>query len=137
MKHIVFPATAMLLLAGCANTGASGDMPLLDTTWNLERLFTEDREYTGPKTPHLRFETERVAGNDGCNNFSGPYKRDSERLNFGLLASTRMICPQINDFDLVFNKMLIMTRSYRISGNRLDLYAGDTRLASFVAAGQN
>lgn len=136
MKHTAFPAAAMLLLAGCAYNGASEDMPLLDTTWNLERIFTEDREYTGSKTPRLSFETERVAGNDGCNNFSGPYRLIDDQLGFGLMASTRMACPQIDGFDMVFHKMLTRVSRYRISGNRLELYANDELVAGFVAANE-
>jgi heat shock protein HslJ len=126
----------MLLLSACAYTGASNDRPLLDTSWRLEQLLTENIEYTGSNTPHLRFEAERVTGNDGCNSFFGPYKRDQDRLDFGPLASTRMACPHIADFDLVFNKMLLMTTGYRISSNRLELYMDDKLLASFIAAAQ-
>lgn len=136
MKHRIVLMATMLLLSACTRTGTSSDWTLLDTTWNLERLFTGNIQYTGSKTPHLRFEAERVTGNDGCNNFFGPYQLDQDHLSFGLLASTRMACPQINGFDLAFNKMLEMTNSYRISGGRLDVFADDKRLASFIADAQ-
>ena len=93
--------------------------------------------YSGSQEPHLRFEAERVTGNDGCNNFFGPYKQNEDALGFGLLASTRMACADIEHFDIAFHKMLLQTRRYQISGNSLELYAGESLLARFVAAERN
>ena len=124
----------IVLVSGCALTGQSSDRPLLETRWDLQQLVTSDIDYAGTEAPHLRFEAERVAGNDGCNNFFGPYRRQDENLTFGLLASTRMACLQLEGFDVMFQKMLVMTTRYRISGDRLDLYADEKLLARFVAA---
>ncbi len=126
-----------MLVAGCALTGESGNLPFLETRWNLQQLVSEDIEYSGSEVPYLRFETERVTGNDGCNNFFGPYKQDNNSLTFGLLASTRMACPQLEGFDLMFHKMLIQTTRYRVSGSRLELYANDKLIARFVATEQS
>jgi len=54
-----------------------------------------------------------------------------------MLGSTRMACPHIEGFELIFNKMLSMTTRYQITGNRLDLFEDDKLLASFIAAEQN
>jgi len=106
-------------------------------SWNLIELFSEKIQYAGSQIPHLRFEAERVSGNDGCNNFFGGYTLDGNNLKFGMLGSTRMACPHIEGFEIIFNKMLSMATRYRISGNRLDLYADDKLIASFVAAEQS
>ena len=132
--HLIF---AMIFISSCSHTGQSGDMSFLNTTWNLSELFNEKIQYAGSQLPHLRFEAERVSGNDGCNNFFGSYTLDEDSLKFGLLGSTRMACPHIEGFELVFNKMLSMTTRYRISGNRLDLYADEKLIASFLAAEQS
>lgn len=136
MNELFCLLTIVILMSGCSDNSESADKPLLDTTWNLTELFVGDISYTGSKAPHLRFESERATGNDGCNNFFGPYKQSGDSLSFGLLASTRMACPQIEGFDMAFNKMLAMTTRYRITGDTLELFAGDKLLASFVAAGQ-
>ena len=136
MNKYLYLIIAMIFISGCTHYGQSSDTPLLDTTWNLSELFGETMRYTGSKIPQLRFEEERVSGNDGCNNFFGGYTLDGDSLKFGLLGSTRMACPQIEGFELVFNKMLSMTTRYRISGNRLDLFEDDKLLASFIAAEQ-
>ena len=137
MRKYFYLLTALALLSGCTDNGPTADKPFLDTSWNLKQLFSENIQYSGSQTPHLRFEADRVTGNDGCNNFFGPYKKSDDDLSFGLLASTRMACPQIDGFELVFNKMLLATTRFRIDGNRLELYADEQRLASFVAVEQN
>jgi len=42
----------------------------------------------------IRFQAgDKVAGNDGCNQFAGSYSRAGSQLSFGLLAGTQMACP--------------------------------------------
>jgi len=125
---------AMILASGCTDSDQASHTPLLGTTWNLTEMSNNKIQHPGPQAPHLRFETEKVTGNDGCNNFFGGYTLDGNSLKFGMLGSTRMACPHIEGFELVFNKMLSMTTRYRISGNRLDLYADEKLIASFLAA---
>ena len=134
MKQSIYLVIAIVFISGCTHIGQSSDAPFLDTGWNLDELFNEKIQSSGSKIPHLRFEAERVSGNDGCNNFSGGYTKDEDSLKFGMLASTRMACPQIEGFEMIFNKMLSMTTRYRITGNKLELFANDKLLASFLAA---
>ena len=133
MKYIYGLAT-ILLVAGCTGSGQSEHTPLQGTTWNLAELNGSKIEHPGPQVPHLQFETDKVTGNDGCNNFFGAYTLDGNKLKFGMMASTRMACQQINDLDIEFNKMISMTTSYRISGEKLELFEEDKLLASFLAA---
>ena len=137
MKNHIKIMTITILISGCAQTGETADTPFLNTTWNLTEMYGETVHSSGSQVPHLRFEAERVTGNDGCNNFFGPYRLSDDMLGFGLLASTRMACPQIESFDIAFNKMLLKTTLYRITGDTLELFAGDKLLASFAAAEQN
>jgi heat shock protein HslJ len=137
MNKYIYLFVAMIFVSACTHNGQSSDTPFLNTTWNLSELFSEKIQYAGSKIPHLRFETERVSGNDGCNNFFGGYTLDGNSLKFGMLGSTRMACPHIEGFELIFNKMLSMTTRFRITGNRLDLYADEKLLASFIADKQN
>lgn len=134
MKKCIYLIFTIALITGCTHVGQSGDANLLDTNWNLDQLFNEKIEYSGSKIPHLRFEAERVSGNNGCNNFSGGYTLEDNNLSFGILASTRMACPQIEGFEMIFNTMLSLTTRYRITGNRLDLFENEKLLASFIAA---
>ena len=126
----------MIVLPGCSHMQQAEEQSLLDTNWQLSKLLGENMKYSDAKIPQLRFEAERVTGNDGCNNFFGDYTLEGDRLEFGMLASTRMACPHMEGFEIIFNKTLSMTTHYRISGDRLDLLEGDNLLASFLAAEQ-
>jgi heat shock protein HslJ len=132
--HLVL---TIVFISGCTHIGQSSDTPLLDTTWNLSELFNEKIQHSGSKIPHLRFEAERVSGNDGCNNFFGSYTLDEDSLRFGMLASTRMACPHIEGFEMIFNTMLSITTRYLINGNKLELFDNDKLIASFLAAEQS
>jgi heat shock protein HslJ len=134
MRRHLYLTIAMLFMSGC---NQANDRPLLQTTWNLAELNNREIQHPGPQMPHIRFESEKVTGNDGCNNFFGEYNLDEDRLTFSLLASTRMACPQLKGFDIEFNSMLSATASYRISGNRLELFENDKQIAGFVAAEQS
>ena len=137
MNKYFYLITAIIFISGCSHSGQSDDTSFLETRWNLTELFSENIRYSDSQIPYVRFEAERVNGNDGCNNFFGGYTLDENNLKFGLLGSTRMACPHLEGFELVFNKMLSMTTRYRISGNRLDLYADEKLIASFLAAQQS
>jgi len=126
----------LFAISGCTTMQDDDHLPFLDTTWNLVEIGNRPIQHPGPRIPHMRFETDKVTGFDGCNNFFGEYTLDDNKLTFGLLAATRMACPHINDFDMHFNKMLSMTSGYRINGNRLELLAEDRPLAGFIAAEQ-
>ena len=137
MMKCFYLIAAMIFAPGCTDTEQASHTPLPGTTWNLAELNNEKIQHPGPQVPHLRFETEKVTGNDGCNNFFGGYKLDGNSLKFGMLGSTRMACPQIKDFDMEFNKMISATTRYRITGDKLELFENDKLLASFVAAEQS
>ncbi len=134
MIRYIYLILTIVFISGCTHNGQSSDTPLLDTTWNLSELFSEKILYSGSKIPHLRFEAERVSGNDGCNNFFGSYTLDEDSLKFGMLGSTRMACPHIEGFEMIFNTMLSITTRYLIDGNKLELYDNDKLIASFLAA---
>ena len=134
MMKYFYSVAALLLVLGCADTEQTSQTPLLGTTWNLAEMNNEKIQHPGPQIPHLRFEAEKVTGNDGCNNFFGGYTLDGNSLKFGMLGSTRMACPQIKGFDMEFNKMISATTRYRITGDKLALFENDKLLASFVAS---
>ena len=136
MKKSFYILAAILLVAGCADKEQASHASLLGTVWNLSELNNEKIQHAGSQVPHLRFEAERVTGNDGCNNFFGDYSLDDNNIKFGMMASTRMACQQIKNFDVEFNKMISATTRYQISGNKLELFENDELLASFHVAEQ-
>jgi putative lipoprotein len=137
MMKSFYSMAAILLVLGCTGNEQASHAPLLDTTWNLAELNNREIQLPGPQVPHLHFEAEKVTGNDGCNNFFGGYTLEENSLKFGMLASTRMACPHLKDFDIEFNKMISATTRYQINGNKLELFENDMLLASFLAAEQS
>ena len=137
MMKFFYSLATLLLVLGCTDTEQTSHAPLLDTTWNLAELNNRKIQHPGPQVPHLRFEAEKVTGNDGCNNFFGGYTLEENSLKFGMLASTRMACPHLKDLDMEFNKMISATTRYQINGSKLELYKNDKLLANFLAAEQS
>ncbi len=80
----------------------------------------------GQDLPFIRFESEgRVTGNGGCNRFFGRYETDANGgLKFGLLASTKMACPQLeNETKLL--QQLDAVRIFRRDATSLTLSSND------------
>lgn len=95
--------TAVFFLAACmpaqrtpVQTVQTVKPALTGTRWQL--VYVKDSNLTPPQQAHLVFEnkdTPRVYGSDGCNRFVGAYAVQDNRLRFGTIATTRMICPNI------------------------------------------
>lgn len=64
----------------------------------------------------------QVAGNGGCNAYQGEVTLEGGRIEFGALATTRMMCaPPISGQETVFLEALGMARSWEQSGDILEL----------------
>lgn len=114
-------------------------VPLESVRWTLVRLGAKpvDPEDVA-KEPHLVFQADprRVAGSGGCNQVTGGYHIDGERLTFDPLATTRRACIKGMDTEALFLAALGKVRTFTISGRRLAL-VDDTGevVAAFEAAG--
>lgn len=63
----------------------------------------------------------RVMGSDGCNNFTGNIEKfDDGLIEFGPVATTRMMCPDMAVPDS-FNAAMQLVRNYRLEPGRLAL----------------
>jgi len=75
----------------------------------------------------------KVTGFAGCNSITGGYTLSGDKVKF-VIASTKMMCPPeqmvVEDFLL---KALTSTTSYRVEGDVLELFDGQTALADFKA----
>jgi len=64
----------------------------------------------------------RVVGNGGCNGYQGDITLAGNAIEFGLLATTRMMCPPpVNGQETVFLEALGLARSWEKSGDILEL----------------
>lgn len=67
--------------------------PLTGTSWWVEDIGGGGVVDRSRSTVEF-FQAGRVAGNSGCNRYSGGYERNGEALSFGMLAGTMMACPE-------------------------------------------
>jgi putative lipoprotein len=68
----------------------------------------------------------KVAGNGGCNRFSGSATIEGDRISFGELASTMMACTEAAmDQEMKLHGALAEARSYRIDAEQKKLFLSD------------
>ena len=110
-------------LEPAAEAGGSTS-PLVGTNWRLSSPSNDSRT-----APSLQLSSEgRVAGGDGCNRLVGSYTLDGDRIRFLPLAASRMSCSAMNGRDADFQRAVMETAQWRISGSELQLLAEDGRL---------
>jgi len=123
-------------LSGCCRVAAKtagGNMsiPIEGSAWRLQELpgassaglARLDRPVT------VRFESGRLTGFAGCNNFSGSYTLDGGQLKIGPVASTQMACPEPgSSIETAFHKALSGSLGYAVDGDHLTATtaSGDT-----------
>jgi putative lipoprotein len=114
--------------------GAGGS--LAGREWNLTELGGGPAELgNGGKPATLTFSDadNKVSGFSGCNRLAGTYQTKGDSLRMGPLALTRMACPSGMELETKFGAALDATRSYRITGKRLDL-VGETGVVASLEA---
>jgi heat shock protein HslJ len=105
----------------------------LDGKWRLIPVLPSDTA-TG-RIPALNFilDSKRVAGNTGCNNFSGTFNIDKNSLTFNHdFVSTKMACPGYDE--AAFERSLLRTNNFEINGDTLSLKVNQTPLSYWVRA---
>ena len=127
-----FLAVAALWVAGCAQPpAATPQASLLETYWRAVEI--EGAPYAarpGTREPHLVFSADgnRGRGFTGCNNLTGAFELDADRLRFKPLSTTRMACLPENDVEARFLSALNATATQRIAGNELELRDRDGKV---------
>ena len=130
----------VLVLGGCAGTQRTQEVEpaateseapaqpspetradtLADTEWKAVSILGKP---AGSAVSTLAFMPGgRVVGNGGCNGYQGDITLAGNAIEFGLLATTRMMCPPpINGQETVFLEALGLARSWEKSGDILEL----------------
>jgi putative lipoprotein len=124
-------------VSGTAGGDAAARIPLRGTYWKLVQL--EEKPVTSADTQqeaNLVFHSDggRVTGSGGCNRLTGSYAADGSAMHFNGVASTRMACSHGMEVEMRFLGTLEHVRSWKISGQQLDLLDdGGKMLARFSA----
>ena len=74
-----------------------------------------------------------LSGNGGCNNYSGPYKVEGNKIKIGPLASTMMACTDpkgVMEQEAQYLAALQMAESYQVEGKVLELRRSDQSLVA-------
>lgn len=116
-------------LSGCCRVLArhpagGAAVPLEGTAWQLDQISGPNHASTNGLTRPvtLRFESGRISGYSGCNNFSGSYRLEDGRVTVGPVASTQMACPEPGaSVERAFHQALAGTLQYSIDGDALTL----------------
>ena len=115
-------AVAGVALTACGSGGGSGaTASLTGSQWvlNSAALGIPGGDTV---TSWAHFDSGAVTGNDGCNQFNGPYKADGSALTIGPLGGTRRLC--VDPQNAVATRVLAalaQVTSQDISGARLQL----------------
>lgn len=140
LATLLFAGLTLTLLAACADMqpAKTPGPPLDGTYWKLTDAGGKiHKAMPGEPEAHIRFDGEKkqASGYSSVNNFNGRYEVSGPTLRVGPLAATRRAGPpEAMEMELAFFIALDATRSYRISGQSLELLdAGGKALARFEA----
>jgi heat shock protein HslJ len=103
----------------------------LNGKWRLIPAMPSDT--AAGRIPVLNFimDSKRVAGNTGCNNFSGTFEMDKNSLTFNNdFISTKMACPGYDE--AAFERSLLRTTGFEIKGDTLVLKVDQTPLSYWI-----
>ncbi len=111
------------------------ETPLQNTYWKLVEL-NGARVETHPdqREVHilLRADEQRLTGFAGCNQMMGSYETVGDSVSFGLMASTMMACPHLDEETTFLGAMEGVTR-FVILGESLVLSSDTAAVARFKA----
>ncbi|ACK70992.1 protein of unknown function DUF306 Meta and HslJ [Gloeothece citriformis PCC 7424] len=99
---------------------------IINTKWQLVNYLTSAGNLSLPYSEHeptLRFDSQRVSGTSGCNQFMGNYKLEQKNLSFQGFASTQKACftEGLSAQEQDFLKALGQVASYELDNDLLQL----------------
>ncbi len=133
MSDTEHPVTARVslpdgqFLAGCCRVVAQAAAevvasPLEGSTWRLLEISGKVPEGLArlERAVSVQFEDGLARGFSGCNNFSGGYQQEGNRLQLGQLASTMMACPEPgSSIENAFRAAFAGSFNFTIDGDQL------------------
>ena len=96
MSDRKFPERVSVTVGRRSVKGCGGD-PVLDAAlldgshWTIATI--DGRPVRTARATDVRFESDRIAGNAGCNSFGGSYRIERGSLSASRVISTKMACP--------------------------------------------
>jgi len=111
-------------------------VPLSGTNWQLVRIRGEALALEEGRYPRIKIDqdSQSISGFTGCNNFSGNYSMENDKLTLGELAMTMMACPGDGEIEKRFMETLQQAQSFAIEDGSLVLATASGPLLIFEAA---
>ena len=142
MKKLGILLFTLVLFIACikdAADGGDGDTKdaRLTNKWELAELNGKayDKAKYEDQVPYIVFVKVQhsITGSNGCNNFTGRFLVDEDKLTFKGLANSLKKCGnKLSDLESNFNKNLQRTTKHSIEGDRLTLFHKKKPIMSFV-----
>lgn len=142
MKQTIFRAAlvaaAALVAISCCHCKSKSRTaaPLVGTEWTLVRLMGANVEAGGESFNLTFHEDGNMSGVGACNRLMGSYRLlEKGRIEIGPLASTRMMCPDM-ERETQFFSVVEGTTSYEIDDTMLLLFRDGEMRAVLEAKGK-
>jgi heat shock protein HslJ len=112
---------------------ASTTTDTLSGEWDATSIYTGTavQSVLAGSPPTARFDRGQVTGDSSCNNFSGSYEVNGNVITMGPFSSTMMACvdPARQTQEQQYLAALELAKTFRITGNRLELERADGGIA--------
>jgi heat shock protein HslJ len=137
---------AIFAVAACSSSGGASSSPQASASAapsaaasSLEGTLWRLAEYVGPEgnaipvpeavAASATFSAGTVSGNAGCNDYTGGYTVDGDKLTFGAIATTRMACGPIpTAVETAFLAAMAKVATFSVSADTLELKTGDGKV---------
>ncbi|QNM85002.1 META domain-containing protein [Polaribacter pectinis] len=128
MKNILLIfCTILMVSCGSNSENKKTKVDFLNTvegTWTVSEIqnITKEELTKTQKTPIIKFEGEKVSGNNGCNNyFSSINTIDEKTIKFSMFGETKMMCAEMKISD-AFSSLLSKIDTYSVAENTLNFF---------------
>jgi putative lipoprotein len=126
--RVAITSLLLLLAAALVACGGASDGPTLPgTSWIVTSI---NRVPTTDSKPTIEFSDDgKVSGTTGCNQYTGSYTVDGDRIDFSPFASTMMACTDLalSTQESIFLETVQGATFWAIDGGNLSL-TGDKNL---------
>ena len=82
-----------------------------------------------------QFNDGQVAGSSGCNTYAGSYQLDKDRITFGPLATTMIVCLEpsdVMDIERIFLEWMSDAQTYDLTTDQLKIFSSDGEALIFI-----
>ena len=126
MKQIFFSFTLIIsILLSCnsqrnINKNTVSSDPITDKEWVAVELEGKKIELSeANQFPRLKLSEGKISGFSSCNRMNGTYTLEKEKISFGPIAVTKMLCFETQEIESKFLKSLSETQFWKHEQSKL------------------